>query len=332
MNLEQIIKRKPLLIIGTGVHKYLCGNMSNAFSNWKTMLYEVRRKLKIVLPEQLTNNLPLVWELMVLEAAREGIKMNDSWRKSDLSASNHETSLRKAVADVLSNYPDVKEPVDFFSTFNPSAILSLNFDDKWAFGTLDRSYSTMPKNKTGILNSHYHHLFYRGINGNVPVYFPNGHVNHSEYLRLGYRDFGIQAEGLRKAFDWFKAWEKKAMQGQAGIKDIQQTLNEKLSDDNMKDQEYLVENKITWLNYFMLKPILIVGADISRHEVGLSWLIMQRERNYVRRGKNPGFYWVTTEKQNRKNELLEYEALGISVLSYQNWDTFWNEAKAGSNA
>ncbi|MEI8207513.1 MAG: hypothetical protein WCG03_11605, partial [Kiritimatiellales bacterium] len=118
---------------------------------------------------------------------------------------------------------------------------------------------------------------------------PHGTASNASSLRLGLRDYGLQIASYNSAVNQFKEWERKVLERKGGNPidhDGYKRVRDALEDLDQDEEGKRLKKHDHWITRFMLLPVTIIGAGISDAEIGLHWLLNQRQRNLARISKN----------------------------------------------
>jgi hypothetical protein len=276
------------------------------------------------------------WERIITEISHRSKK---SAQEKD-AAYEIEAKLRKSIVKILKteqeHYADLyaessigKKINDFLN--NGGHLVSLNFDQLAYFKSKKRPiFPKLAKNSNETPQAQ---LLYKRIrikaNGNAVsmVWHPHGSILHPQSIRLGLRDYGLIPSFYEEAFGRYKAWERNCLsrskwKGDTNrIKDEEchAFLLEKLDelDRNTNKRKFFPAD--TWVTRFMLLPVVFIGVGLSKEEIGLHWLLAQRERNFLKRKNYPQPVII------RKNQKAS-TPFGSHFHDCESWDEAWQQA------
>ena len=293
------MEKKFVLVVGSGVHRAvsLKEKPPGILASWDELLDELSTNQGLSSDARLSPPSSR-WEEMLLRKIR-----SNSDSKSPLNrVANVEKEFRNKLAALLSNsvsnHEIDKSKASIFSASTVCDIVSLNFEASWAGVNAPKFFARVPKAlknkiepKIGgrkILVNEAYRLYARMQGSDdINYWFPNGNVGRPSSLRLGYRDFGLQAQALKLAFDRFKSWEELVLP--------KRTAGEPRSQNDifLLRRKYLNTRKSSydshpaaladhWVTAFMIFEPIFLGVGLSPDEQGLWWLLHQRARNLAR--------------------------------------------------
>lgn len=252
----------PVIILGTGIHKQNYESL-NSLNDWHTLLNLIvnEKNLKDVdICESKYTDPTLLWEEIVTA-------FQNSNQLRSLASYEAEYLLKKEVVSLLTKRTFIQDKNYTIDKFKPSCIISLNFDTQWATGNIKRTKKYIPDRisdtcltKSQIIQL-YLRVWYQQNKKRVPVYFPNGSIFNYRSIRLGYRDFGLQSQSLQQAFKNYKKWERTIIpKGTKWDKNISFDLKSKFQMRSYKDNKSKTTSELSWVDYFMIKPLLFIGT------------------------------------------------------------------------
>lgn len=131
------------------------------------------------------------------------------------------------------------------------------------------------------------------------VFQPNGTIYNKKSIRLGFRDFALQADSINHAFGRYKS--------------------DKVDPSND-----------TWVKELMVNNLIFIGVGLTSEEIGLRWAMLQKRRNYakdINDTNRPINYMILNgEELSQKQKNLEqskWDVLGIDILWVDSWESFW---------
>lgn len=312
-----IANQSPVVVIGSGFHRWIRGGVADdPLSSWSELLRAIARELRVAIPSHVGPTMTLAWEQLLLRMVREGYRRPvdkspwaEPWSKR---VSQAESDARRAAENVLNRAHSQKihelDRVRQFRQLPVTDIVSLNFDLTWIDSTPVQFYTpTLAAPKKGanpLPNAELERLYSRiTIPENKNVWFPNGSVHRcGPEIRLGLRDFGLQMNALRHGFQMFKAWESRVSKTETGPMPTStyMTMLEKLAGGAKGD----LRSADHWVTRFLLRPVYILGAGLSKEEQGLWWLLVQRARNLARvDGVSPARILLNASTKTREERL-----------------------------
>ena len=326
---------KKMVIIGSGVHRHFLGCCPSPLSDWTCLLTRLAKRFNVELPRSCYSNPTVAWERLITEVS---LKRGEPQTKA---AHEIEDELRKQVAALLK-----QEQAHYAEAFAESVIgkklhafiangghlVSLNFD-QLAYLKMGKRPSfprLMPNKRTAQS-----HLLYKRtrVKANDDtfsmIWHPHGSIINPGTIRLGFRDYGLIPNFYKEAFGHYKAWEKKCLSVTKWKHNLARGKDEechtfllgKLAelDQETKASKYCPAD--TWVTRFMLLPVVFIGAGLSKEEIGLHWLLAQRERNFLKRKQHPMPVIV------RENHAVD-PPFGITYKDCDSWDAAWDSALA----
>jgi hypothetical protein len=312
---------KPLIVLGTGFHQQNTGKRDSPITSWAALLTKTAERLGAEAGLSVATLGPtLFWENLVL-ALTGG---------NTAAANQSERRARQTVAQILAEeirgYPKASADSTLSQALRDTDVLSLNFDSVWAPRAVRPRLKSVKDRELGRHASQ--RLYYFLRNGHQKIWFPNGTTRSPQSLRLGLRDFGLQAHELRVAFGRFKKWEQgivaRRTPAPLGLSDYKNVVSELTQLDG--------KSADTWVTHFMLRPVLFLGVGLSRDEHGLWWLIAQRARNLARVEHPPAIKILRKKCCDEKEGLLDFwnsKPLGVEPVwcPDDSWPAGWQAAR-----
>jgi len=280
--------RPKTLVIGTGFHRQVLGNCENILTSWHALLEAVAKKKELPHSCQNEKNPTHFWELLVEEFINK--------KNQQVAAAKAEKMLKKTAAELLQDEatscprPDnLAESLNGFHGY----ILNLNFDhvlDEMLGAEFEKFSATTRFPKLGSLSaSMRHNLFARSVDKApsrkpVTIWHPHGSIKSPETMRLGLRDYGLLPSAINTAFQTFKEWEREVCKGddKKPMTDAQYGMALEALEALDKNPSDTRPRHDHWVTRFMLSDITIIGAGLQDSEIGLHWLLCQRQRNFNR--------------------------------------------------
>jgi nucleoside-diphosphate-sugar epimerase len=283
---HKIINSNPTVILGAGIHRVL-SQTSSVFNDWSLLVQRVTKELGVQYNFNKNQLLTYTFEDLIQVIANVYL----------CTAHEAEGLLKSRIATLLStdNYDgNVDELKSLIGKLNALQWVSLNVDnvlvDSNSELKLNRSLKESTTKNFGYLNS-------------VPMYFANGNIEKLEHLHFGMRALANQIDRLEESFNSLKRKES-------------ETKYDKLK---------IIKEDETWISRFIYHPVLIVGASIGEHEIGLRYLLNQRKRNFIKHRDywTPVYCIVDTKMINRQGVRENFETLGIIPIEFKNYKNFW---------
>lgn len=340
MPLKKKSTLKPCLVIGSGFHRWVVGDIETPLSSWHKLIEAVALEMNVSAPSK---NYPPTfrWEKLLESAGRDGFMVNqtiDRWVTPGFYQPNQvEKYAKKSVAKVLEqqakSYPRLSGRAQLPFDDGIGAIVSLNFDHCW-FNLTDRSIGPgqldAVKKKDGALTKNEYDRLAGFVETNDPrflrTWFPNGHIKNSVAIRMGLSDYGAQPHAIKQAFSWIKAGEPNADEADKQI--VWLNYFERLANQFSKpinEQELRLQN---WVAHFLYRPLYFAGVGLSDHETGMWWLLAQRARNLAQIAKQnrPETVILINSKDSRRS-FWSMRPFGIEALVCDDWDQGWEQLR-----
>lgn len=326
---------KPALVIGSGFHRYVLGEVSEdhvraPLFSWNALLDNLATGMSVPVPP---HALPPVmrWEEIVLTLARKNAGNTDAPRKVE----NFLRSKAKEILTKLSlGYPDNERsriPLDY----DWGAVISLNFDAAWLPANPEPTNNT-PQPGARLFPNLSPRKEQQRLTGSIPLHidvkqpecrlwFPNGFAGtpaSKNTIRMGLRDYGFQAPSINSAINAAKRWERELVAGDPNPQEKFQAVCEILDDPTKPNQP-----PQSWVTHALFRPLLFFGAGLSENETGLWWLLTQRARNInrVHRGNRTPTVIVLHANDPRRT-FWEQHPLGITPVFCSSWEQGWLRA------
>ena len=290
------------LVLGSGIFR-MVNKISSPLNSWAELLKAVAYKNALIIEDGLINKNPsFAWEALVLQYQ----KVLNIRGQNAIQAHSAEINLKKEVCTILESYKQNKTNTDFIikkinKLLSPfiESVIDLNFmtifdylnDGDLAFNKSHGSKSNN-RNQGQLYN-------FTVCNGNVKVFQPNGTIYDKSSIRLGFRDFALQANSICHAFGLYKS-------------------------------DKVESPKDTWVRELMEKNLIFIGVGLSSEEIGLRWAMLQKRRNYakdINRTNSPKNYMIMNGEdlcQKQKNlEQSQLDVLDIEIIWVESWEKFW---------
>jgi hypothetical protein len=293
---NQIIVNAPrMIVVGTGFHRQVLGHDNSPLSSWSNLLEKLSKDFQVDYTLPTLSNPVMLWEQMLCNIAK-----HCDQGKIQKSASEEEKKLKNIVCNALK---DISQKIyqsgiydnNFLSdkiTNSSIHLLSLNFDSL-AYAKLKPKKQTITDGKSawfdrttqeGVRKSDAKLLYDRFIcknqNNHSTVWHPHGHLSRKESLVLGMRDYGFLPPSYFYAFNQFKQWEREISGASHGLEKYQKLLQALASFDEKTETKGITHSADHWVTRFMLYPLTFVGVGLSKVEIGMRWLLVQRARNF----------------------------------------------------
>ena len=327
------LKRPKMLIIGTGFHKHIMKDCRSPLTCWVHLLKSVATAAKINVSHIDFSDPILAWEQLVMERTYGSTNNKTAYLAEKDLRSAASKILNLEAEKLLGAYIQSEIAINFksFSGY----ILNLNFDHLLdiSIGIHYRKSANIPISKIPQLASvHrrnaislYRRWTLHGDNrGSVTVWHPHGSYSDASSIRLGMRDYGFQPACYASAFDAFKKWEREVIGCDVNSKTQTDAEYDKLlfalsQMDNLRNITFKPYDN--WITRFMISDISFIGAGLSQSEIGLRWLLVQRQRNIARmkHSKNSLKTIYHSVNESIPNSLVD-------VDTSSNWKCSWEKA------
>lgn len=331
---------KPCLVIGSGFHRWVVGDIETPLSSWHKLIEAVALEMHVSAPSK---NYPPTfrWEKLLENAGRDGFMVNATGARwvapNHYQPSQVEDFAKKAVARVLEQqaqtYPRLSGRAQLPFDDALGAVVSLNFDHCW-FNPNDRCLGPGrlggAKKKDSVLTKNEYDRLAGYVETNDPrfvrTWFPNGHIKNSDAIRMGLSDYGAQPHAIKQAFGWIKAGEPTA--DEANKKSVWVDYFERLANQFSKPIDKQESRLQNWVAHFLYRPLYFAGVGLSDHETGMWWLLAQRARNLARIAKQQRPKTVILISANDPRRFFwSMRPFGIEALVCDDWDQGWEQLR-----
>ena len=293
-NQKAIVPR--IIVVGTGLHRQVLGHDDSPLSSWPKFLETVNKEFQVDDTLPALSDPVMQWEQMLCNIANSCDQAN-----IQISASEEEKNLKKRACNSLKEISQEMYQSGIYDnnflaakiTNSSIHLLSLNFDSL-AYAKLKPKKQTIldgkgalfdlaakdgvRKNNTKLL---YDRFICKNQDNQSTVWHPHGHLSRGESLVLGMRDYGFLPPSYFYAFKQFKKWERKISDDSHGIEKYQKLLQAMASLDDNTEASGITHPADHWVTRFMLYPLTFVGVGLSKIEIGMRWLLVQRARNLL---------------------------------------------------
>ena len=329
---------KRLLVIGSGFHRHVLKGSCSPLCSWSDLLINIANYAKIFLPTHLLNHPTSAWEYLVLKYVEN---------KPSLSAANAELALKKIAAHIIAfeektqakHYSKSPLSNNLYRILIDEGIHLVNFNfDRLSYikkATIEKLRNNKliknKKNEFGEARKSDLVLLHRriklgfldyGINSDSVIWHPHGCVDMPDTIRMGLRDYGMMPSYYIKAFNYFKAWQRKVLDRESSNRNpitardhIRLIKQLEIMDSNSSKLSF--EPADNWVTRFMLLPVSLIGIGLSVDEFGLRWLLVQRARNLARIRSSASkvvLYGIQDVPQ------------GVLCKSFIDWESAWEAA------
>ena len=337
MTLENMnpVALKPCLVLGTGFHSWILGARAqkSPMGNWRVLLDEVARTMRVSWSPGCDENPIFLWEKILHIAAQDGyyrkVKQDSRWAKAG-SRKAYEIELdAKAVVAFVLNSSKADYPTYSVRSSFPmrgwGAVLSLNFEAAW-FQGIQEAYTGAVSAEAlhGLLKSERKRLSVFKLANGKRIWFPNGMVDDSATMRLGLRDFGLQPSEIRFGFNLLKQFERNNFPNKAITTGADWSESRAVIEDYLEHNNQPTNPPLTWVADFIYRPLIFAGVGLSQDELGLWWLLNQRQRNFAHLNHNkiPPVHILVQQNDSRLS-FWQSHPFGVKPLVCSNWDQGW---------
>ncbi len=328
---------KPCLVLGTGFHSWVLGARAqkSPMGSWHVLLDEVARMMGVSWSPGCGENPIFLWEKILHIAAQDGyfrkVKQVPCWAEAGRrKAYQIELDAKAAVAVILNSsiadYPNCSVRSLLPMREQWGAVLSLNFEAAWLQGA-QKTYTDAVSTEAlhGLQKAERKRLSVFKLANGKRIWFPNGMVDDSATLRLGLRDFGLQPSEIRFGFNLLKQFERNNFP-----KKVNTTAAVDWSVSGAMIEDYLDHNNqspnppLTWVADFIYRPLIFAGVALSQEELGLWWLLNQRQRNFAHLNyKDIPSAYVLIQQNDPRISFWQSHPFGVKPLVCSNWDQGW---------
>jgi hypothetical protein len=286
IKLSEIIKSKPTLIIGSGVHKAF-GQGPSGLNDWTILLEDVCNELKLPLRKDQLKLLSYKFEDFITDYC-------DLYKVASHIA---EVKLKQTIAKRLMDLAEAQDNEQYLvllDKLSPKQVLSLNVDSLFISNTKNlttsKTIGDIPFETKADCNG-------------LPVYFLNGNVKKPNHMNFGMRSLANQIVAYENQFKRFKQLER----------------------ENDFNVDEIINQDGTWFSRFMHFPVLIVGASVGEHELALRYLLNQRKRNFANHPeyKSPVNIVLDRKAVSNAKYMDELKTMDIEPLVFGDFDEFW---------
>lgn len=331
-------KLKPALIIGSGFHRHVFGDVDNEparpLYDWQYLVTQTARAMRVAAPD---DNLPptLRWEVLINRAGKEGYLGKDGhWvENGEKQASDIERVARGYVKDGLTeaaqNYPkSTRSPIPLASCWG--CVISLNFDSAWieAHGI---EGTTQTNDEADGSNARWRQQLssYRAIPEDHSasirrVWFPNGGAHAQSTIRMGVHDYGSAPHAARSGFNHLKRWESDNSIDSQNTEKYEAVVTGLQRRDRVDGPSTSSDSALeTWVANFLYRPLIFAGVGLPDQESAFWWLLVQRTRNRMRATGSSGVYFLA-DGRDRPN-FWHTKPLGIDPVFCTYWGDGWQK-------
>ena len=346
-----------MLIIGTGFNRQIGVRDCSPLVCWSSLLRHVENNLEVNLPSIDWRRPTLVWESLITACITK-----ESHNGNSKPANQVESKLRGYVQNTLKagensfletrkkeNTPEPQGQSNLYQRLQAISghVLNLNFDrifEESCLGSHESIHSSKVK-QVPLLNrgrkTDHENIYSRNCIGptkgqpRLTVWHPHGDLHRNKAsIRLGLRDYGIISAVYAEAFAKFKQWElkvtKKSPNEPWTDAQIQELTKEKSQWDIVPNDKQGAPGTFNyadnWITRFMLEPLTFIGVGLSQEEIGLHWLLTQRQRNWARvaESKRAKAKWLFVSDNSEWTPHLRQEKFAC-------WNKAWMQALESNN-
>ena len=168
----------------------------------------------------------------------------------------------------------------------------------------------------------------------IRVWYPNGNIRNANSIRMGLHDFGEQPHAIKQAFSELKVFERQTLNAKKNPIDNRIWENYFKSIYNqlhmIPDLSKFFKNNesalpITWVTEFLYRPLLFVGVGLSDAEIGIWWLLCQRQRIFARILKKNRPSTRILVKRGEREAFWQSRPFGVEPIFCDDWDEGWDQ-------
>ena len=290
----------------------------------------------------------MLWEELLYEASQNGFEYKERWQASNPDNSKTISEIEKCAKQICVeilkknsiDYPIQSRRSRFLLQVNWGSIISLNFDEAWLATENDavsrtNDPSIKVDNFTNENKRMYRHLVVLNeCKRQIRVWYPNGNIRNANSIRMGLHDFGEQPHAIKQAFSELKAFERQTLNAKKNPIDNRIWENYFKSIYNqlhmIPDLSKFFENNesalpITWVTEFLYRPLLFVGVGLSDAEIGIWWLLCQRQRIFARILKKNRPSTRILVKRGEREAFWQSRPFGVEPIFCDDWDEGWDQ-------
>jgi len=336
-----MMAKEYVLIVGSGIHKQArTTKPADPLASWDELLKAVRRKLEIKSSRKRGSLPPSIeWEQLVADYA---MKVGADAVKSMPQSGQAEKKLKTIVKGLISEQVDARQAIAISSEVQkvlraPSVadFISLNFESSWypqSKQTMSGHNYKLKRSYLSLSSANRSQLHLRiNTKSDQRIWFPNGHYKSSQTMRLGLSDFGLQPIAISAAYACYKAWQRSIF-GRPINKNGKLPLGSdqilELRDRWEARSKCIAQHGAdTWVTAFMLYTPVFVGTSVGRDELGLWWLLCQRERDLLRAPQASRPIFLMPEQAQNTSISNPWDASGIygEIVKPNNFLSAWED-------
>lgn len=335
---------KPALLIGTGFHYYVSGNVESyeklaPLVSWNSLINAVGRKAGLALPSY---HLPPVyrWEGVVHQAGTEGFNgINDEFYATGTIGSDEvQLHLKQLAADVIKkagSYSPTKRAM-FPNDELWGSVISLNYDQAWINSPLAQLQGAVP-DLYELPDEEKQRLTAFVLYNGKRIWFPNGTISDPASIRIGLSDYGTKAYGIARMLNIISDFESKhlpAPENEPRTHVRNSVLVNAL--DNFEqnsliqftDVELSKEFPVSWVAEALYRPLAIVGCGLSDSETGLWHLLRERQRYQAKlplSQQKP--VRILLSQADSRSDFWQARPFGIEPVFCSDWDEGWDRLR-----
>jgi len=338
---------KPCLVIGTGFHRWLIGDHAarSPIGNWNILLSEVASRMQVAWHDDSETNPVFLWERLLHTAARDGYQFIEGDERNWIGAGQLpidkiEEAAKIVVSGVIADegavYPNKSMRAQYPLSKPWGVVISLNFEKAWFDGSDVFIRNGIEHATVGSLDPAEQHRLTDYLQlKESRVWFPNGYVGLPVTLRLGLRDFGLQPSEIRVGYDLLIQYEQEIFcPSDAGTVEqvwgcnyghISEYLEPNPNGLPLDEPDARQDFPLTWVADFIYRPLFFAGVGLAQEELGLWWLLNQRQRHYAQVDSKhipPVCVLVHTDDQRLK--FWYTRPFGIEPIVCSHWDEGWS--------
>ena len=317
-------------------------------SDWDSLIVEIAQRMKVPIRLDADISPIMLWEELLYEASQNGFEYKEKWQEGNPDNSKTISEIEKCAKQICVeilkknsiDYPIQSRRSRFLLQVNWGSIISLNFDEAWLATENDavsrtNDPSIKVDNFTNENKRMYRHLVVLNESKRqIRVWYPNGNIRNANSIRMGLHDFGEQPHAIKQAFSELKAFERQTLNAKKNPIDNRIWENYFKSIYNqlhmIPDLSKFFENNesalpITWVTEFLYRPLLFVGVGLSDAEIGIWWLLCQRQRNLARIPANKRPSTRILVKRGEREAFWQSRPFGVEPIFCDDWDEGWDQ-------
>ena len=341
-------------VLGSGLNLQAAREVGSQAVNWEQLLRDIEGDEGITWPSGPPRSMTGRWEGLLQ-------------RQHQRQASEREEELAGLVADALDDQTDLiweaargSAPPLYRRLLSAGFrdLMTLNFDDRLARSSAEArlfkpgspaGQRLRREARFGVLRQLYQRWHLRGP-GFTRVWQPHGRTDAPATILLGVARYGRSIESLDLAWQRFKSAERDFSRGRRRDRDLfDQPTPRRLWSRPQRDAwlelrrapgPWTLRGKptsravyrrpfdaLSWLDVFMISPLLFVGCGLGNDEFPLWWSLHQRARNQARLppGQQQPAVVLTVREEGGGPDTshLAGGPAGVSTVLFESWSALW---------